>query len=56
MATETILKSVDITDKILGQNLILALEESIRRKRNSADDKKIICEELEKDVLKDFFV
>lgn len=54
MATKSMLKNVDIREKNLGRNLVVALEKAIMHERKDQHTN-IICEEVKKEKLKEIF-
>ena len=52
MATKSMLKTVDISDKKIARQLVNALEKAVNNKR---EYKGIKCEEIKKERLKDIF-
>ena len=53
MATKSILKTVDISEKFLGRNLVEALDKSSKKKKQRKTP--VDCEEITKEKLKDMF-
>lgn len=54
MATNSMLKNVDIKEKYLGRNLVEALEKAVQYSKKKSDTT-ITCEEISKERLKDIF-
>lgn len=54
MATKSILKSVNIKEKNLGRNFVIALE-SAQNKKNKVIELKRACKDVKKGEIKDLF-
>lgn len=54
MATKSMLKNVDIKEKNLGRNFVLALEKSTNEKKQRPNTG-IVCKEISKEKIKEFF-